>query len=98
MSGVSVPMWRESPERWAERRAQFIESEYDLEQRHAVTVAYSELGYSSSGIAKRTGFAEGTVRGYLDTLAEELGEAVLWAKRSDRLELDGELGPGGSNG
>jgi DNA-binding CsgD family transcriptional regulator len=95
VSGNGRSLWRSSPERWTERRSQYLESEYGLEERHAVTVAWSELGYSSSGIAERAGFAEGTVRAYLDELAESVGEAAVWAKRPDEIGVEAPLGGDG---
>ncbi len=92
MSRATEPLWRSSPERWVERRSQYVESKHGLDERHAVTVAWSELGYSSSGIAKRAGFAEGTVRGYLEELAEELGEAAVWAKATGELGVEAPVG------
>lgn len=92
MSRATESLWRSSPERWVERRSQYVESKHGLDERHAVTVAWSELGYSSSGIAKRAGFAEGTVRGYLEELAEELGEAAVWAKATEEIGVEAPVG------
>ncbi len=98
MSGATVPMWRDDPARWAERRAQFIRSEYQLDYRHAITLAYSEIGFSSSGIAARTQFAENTVRGYLDEMADTFGQAAVWARHPDAIGLETNIGPGDTDG
>jgi hypothetical protein len=93
MSGATVPMWRDDPDRWAERRAQFIRREFELDYRHAITLAYSELGFSSSGIAARTQFTENTIRGYLDQLANDFGQAAVWAKLPDAIGIEAAIGP-----
>ena len=40
-------------ERWAERRAEYLEATTLLSHREGLAVAYSEQGFSDSGIAKR---------------------------------------------
>jgi hypothetical protein len=92
MSRATEPLWRHDPARWAERRAQFVRSEYGLEYRRAITLAYSEIGFSSSGIAARTQFAEATVRGYLDELAAEFGEPAVWFRPPEEIGVEAELG------
>lgn len=94
MSHATQPMWRHDPARWAERRAQHLRSAHDLDYRHAITLAYSELGFSSSGISARTQFAEATIRGYLDELAEQFGQAAVWAHHPDAIDIEADIGPG----
>lgn len=95
---MGAPLWVRRPDRWAERRTQYLEATYDLERRYALTIAYGELGYSSSGIASRTEFAENTVSGYLDEMSGPFFVGVGWAKRPETLEIDAELGRGGVDG
>lgn len=48
-----TPLYRQDEQRWVDRRAQYLRREYGLRDRLARTLAWSDLGYSSSGIAKR---------------------------------------------
>lgn len=58
-------------ERWVERRVQYLTAnEIGLRKKVAETVAYKELGYTSSGIAKRIGVGESTALNYLDTASK----------------------------
>jgi DNA-binding CsgD family transcriptional regulator len=62
-----------SVEREAAERAQFLARTADLGDREAEAVAYREMGYTTSGIADLMNSTRGTVRNYLDTVAEQYG-------------------------
>jgi DNA-binding CsgD family transcriptional regulator len=65
-------------DRRAEKRARYLDRTTSLERREALTVAYSELGYSSHGIADKLDATPGTVSTYLDRATARFGpQAVL---------------------
>jgi len=70
----------EDDEKYAEARARYLERVADLPRKYGRTLAYSELGYSSSGIAKRLGKTAGTVKKYLDRLEDQYGREALYAR------------------
>lgn len=86
-----TPLYRQDEQRWVERRAQYLQREYGLRDRLARTLAWSDLGYSSSGIAKRVDSTETTVRSYLDEATERFGPYAVWAKTETQLAIDGAL-------
>lgn len=67
-----------SPERWHERRSQFLESKYDIPEQLAEALAYSERGYSASGIADMMDVTDSTASGYIDRIEAVLGASVLY--------------------
>jgi hypothetical protein len=91
VDGGSEPLYRHDEQRWVDRRAQFLQREYGLRDRRSRTLAWSDLGYSSSGIAKRVDSTESTVRGYLDEASERFGPYAAWAKTETQLAIDGAL-------
>ena len=84
--------WRENEDRWADRRAQYLKRAGDLDDTDARIVAYSELGYSESGIAKQVELNHSTVRSRAKEIEEQLGERALYALRPDELGIEAPLG------
>jgi hypothetical protein len=79
----------DSPDREARERSRYLDATTDLAEREALTIAYSELGYSDSGIATRTGFAEGSVSRYRQRAAIRYGrEAIEPKPRDERGQAD----------
>lgn len=75
-------------EREAAERAEFLARTADLGDREAEAVAYREMGYTASGIADLMGSTVGTVRNYLDTVADQYGvTAVQPTPEGDRGRL-----------
>lgn len=66
-------------ERYGDERPRYLDRVTDEQftRRHCEALAWRELGYSVSGIAKRVDATEGTVRGWLDDWAAEYGNRVL---------------------
>jgi DNA-binding CsgD family transcriptional regulator len=60
-------------DREARERGRYIERTTDLNEREARTAAYSKLGFSASGVSKRTGYSEGTIKTYLERVAVAYG-------------------------
>lgn len=60
-------------EREAAERAEFLARTTDLGDREAEAVAYREMGFTASGIADLMGSTRGTVRSYLESVAEQYG-------------------------
>lgn len=67
-------------EREATKRAQYLKRKHDLSEKQALAVAYSEMGYSAAGIAKRIDSTKSTVSGYLRYIAEEYGDEAVYPK------------------
>lgn len=67
-------------ERLAERRAQYLRrtTQWSGEDGRSVALAlaYRQLGYSHSGIAKRVGVGESTVASYMAEVAGTYSESV----------------------
>lgn len=59
-----------SESRWTDKRVSWLQRQYDLRANLAEVIAWSELGYSSSGIAKRAGLSETTVKSMLEEVTE----------------------------
>ena len=85
-------------DRWVARRARLLERRDDLEAAVAEAIAWHELGYSSSGVAKYVSVTAPTVRSYLDDVEEQFGRAAASCRRRDRLAVDAPLGGSGGDG
>jgi len=89
--------WRggeEARQRWADRRQQYLKRATPLDETDAEIVAWSELGYSSAGIAYKVDLGESTVRSHLKEIADKHGERAIYALRPDQLALEAPLGGG----
>lgn len=62
--------------RWATRRAQFLTRIHDLSETRARCVAWSELGFSDSGIAQQLDLTESTVKNHREELEQQFGYGV----------------------
>jgi hypothetical protein len=96
-AAVTVPLHRRDPSRWVDRRSQYITQEYGVRERLARAKAWSELGYSSSGIGKRLDVTEGTARSYLDEIEERWCWSAAFAKAESELVIEAEVGSGGGS-
>lgn len=97
MSGVSddkagtPPLWRRDEERFVKLRSSYLEQTAGLREAVARTVAWSELGYSENGVAKRIGRNEATVGAYLDDVAERFGPEAAYARLPEEIAVDAAL-------
>jgi len=73
----------ENEERWVERRTQFLDANEDFREPECRAIAWSELGYSSSGIAKHMDSTEGTVKKYLRAVEKRHGVVPLYPRQDD---------------
>lgn len=80
-------------ERLAHERARYLERTTDLRAAEADAVAYAELGYSSSGIAKQIDSTVSTVRGYLARTVAGYGPEAVHARATGDVETDRDLAP-----
>jgi len=83
--------WRVDEERWVERRTQVLQRRDGLREVIAEAIAWHEIGYTSSGVAKQIDASQGTVRAYLDQVEDQHGLAAVLIKRSDELGIDAPL-------
>jgi hypothetical protein len=77
----------------ATARAARLRNGTALSDREALAVAYSNLGFSTSGIAKRTGRSEGTIQQYLDRAAAGYGLSVIETPGPSEWSLGGMPAP-----
>lgn len=78
-------------DRRATRRAAFLEQTTRLSEREARALAYSELGFSSAGIAKQIDASQSTVKTYLGRAIATFGPAVAEVRLT--FEVDRQLEP-----
>ncbi len=83
--------WRDDAERWVDRRMQYLERATKLDDTDAEIIAWSELGYSSSGIAKKVDLGESTVKTHLEEIAEQFGVEATYARPSSGIGVDTPL-------
>lgn len=77
----------------AHKRARYLESTTNHRAAEADAVAYAELGYSSSGIAKQIDSGESTVRAYLARTIAGYGPEAVYARATGDFETDRDLAP-----
>jgi hypothetical protein len=87
----SAPLWRTEEQRWVERRTQVLQRRDGLREVIAEAMAWHEIGYTSSGVAKQIDASQGTVRAYFDQVEDQHGLAAVLIKRSDELGIDAPL-------
>jgi len=75
-------MTRSDHERLAHERAQFLQRQTDLRPNEAKALAWSELCYSTSGIAKQIDSNPSTVGDYLDRAVAQYGPEAAYARAS----------------
>lgn len=80
-------------ERLAYERARYLEATSDLSAAEADAVAYAELGYSSSGIAKKIDSGESTVKAYLARTIAGYGPEAVYARAAGDFATDRDLDP-----
>ena len=80
-------------ERIAHERARYLETTTELREREADAVAWSELGYSSSAIAKQIDSGASTVSAYLERAIAAYGPEAAHARASTDLATDDDLTP-----
>lgn len=83
--------WRDNPERWVQQRSRYVSRRYGLGDRQARALAWHEIGYTSTGVAKKIGATAGTVRGYFEAIAEEHGDAAVLIRCPGELAIDAPL-------
>jgi hypothetical protein len=80
-------------DRWASRRAEYVETTTMLSRREAEAVAYSERGFSDAGVAKRVDATAGTVTNYLDRAVARFGPEVRLPCLDEDPPLEADLSP-----
>lgn len=80
-------------DRLAHERARYLEATTELRTKEADAVAWSELGYSSSGIAEQIDSGASTVVTYLERAIATYGPEAAHARSTDDLATDADLTP-----
>ncbi len=75
----------------AKHRAAYLRRTTELTDREADALAYSELGFSYRGVAKRIDSTAGTVRQYLERAAATYGPHIAGCRT--HFETDHDLEP-----
>ena len=88
--------WDTDPERWALRRARYIGRTTALESTQARIVAFAELGYSHSGIAKHVDVSASTVKSKFDEI-DDVDPTALLSRRPDELVVESPIGVDGTS-
>jgi len=81
-------MTRSEQETWANERARYIEATTDLRAAEANAIAYSELGYSNAGIAKKIDATASTVGDYLQRAIAQYGPEAAHARADPQRDRD----------
>ena len=81
-------MTRSDLETRANERARYIEATTDLRPPEADAVAYSELGFSNDGIAKRIDATASTVGEYLQRAIAQYGPEAAHARADPQRDRD----------
>lgn len=87
--------WEHSPDRWATKRAAFVGRAGDFDAISATIIAYAELGFSHSGIAKHVGVGEGTVQARMNDI-DDVNPTALLSRTPDELVVDSPIGIDGT--
>jgi len=75
-------------ERKVSRRAAYIKASTELSATEAEALAYSELGFSTSGIAKRMDSTQGTAKTYLGRVIARFGPGAAYVRLEFDIERD----------
>ena len=81
-------MTRSDLETRANERARYIEATTDLRAAEANAIAYSELGYSNGGIAKKIDATASTVGEYLQRAIAQYGPEAAHARADLQRDRD----------
>ena len=81
-------MTRSDLETRANERARYIEATTDLRAAEANAIAYSELGYSNGGIAKKIDATASTVGEYLQRAIAQYGPEAAHARADFQRDRD----------
>jgi DNA-binding CsgD family transcriptional regulator len=79
---------REPVERRASERAAYLKRTTNLTDREAEALAYSELGFSYRGVAKRIDSTASTVQTYLERAAATYGPHVAGSRTHFEVDID----------
>lgn len=79
----------DADERKAVTRSRYLRRTSDLTKTQSLALAYREMGYSASGVARKIDSTEGTVRNYVRRIAAQYGlEAVDTKLAEERTDLE----------
>jgi hypothetical protein len=87
--------WAEEEPRWAKLRAQYVERTTDFDATESIIIAWSELGFSHSGIAdfSELDVTRSTVKSRMDEITETADvDGPLWNRQPDKLVIQSPVG------
>lgn len=94
--GHETPKWDAEPERWARERARYIRRTTDFDATEAEIIAFAELGYSHSGVAKCVDVTESTVVAKFDEI-DDVDPTALLSRRPGELGRKRPVGVDGTD-
>lgn len=94
--GHGAPKWDAEPHRWARERARYIDRATELGRTEAKIVAYAELGYSSSGLAKHVDVSASTVKSKFNDI-DDVDPTALLSRRPSELQVTSPIGVAGTD-
>lgn len=71
-----LPNDHKAVHRIASRRADFLESNYDVEENHAMAIAAAEMGLPARWVAEKLGVSKATVAKYNEEIEERFGHVT----------------------
>jgi len=91
--------WENNPERWVKHRSQYIKRTTDFDSTDAEVIAWGEIGYSHSGIAKKIDISRSATKARMSRIDEQWDceyDSALWTRRSGYIEIRSPVGIDGT--
>lgn len=88
--------WQDSPQRWVKHRSSYIERSTDFDGTASEIIAWSEIGYSHSGIAMSVDVGVSTVKSRMNDIDEHDPTALL-TRRPGEIEVQSPVGIDGTS-
>jgi hypothetical protein len=88
-----------NPERWAKHRSPYIERTTDFDSTDAEVIAWAELGYSHSGIAKKIDISRSATKSRMDRIDEAFDcdcDSALWTRHPESIAVQSPVGIDGT--
>jgi hypothetical protein len=91
--------WESNPDRWVKHRSPYIERTTDFDSTDAEVIAWAELGYSHSGIAKKIDISRSATKSRMSRIDEAFDceyDSALWTRRPGYIEIQSPVGIDGT--
>jgi len=91
--------WRTDPERWAKHRARYIERTTEFGSTESKIIAFAEIGFSHSGIAKKIGISRSATKSRMSDIDEQFEceyDSALWTRWPENIAVQSPVGIDGT--